>query len=344
MRPTDLGREALFPLTHPTLSVAMVTFFLLGQLARAAGLLGLWLAVVLVPAMARFLLGVTEARIYGLPIEAPGIEKFNWIASPWSLMALAWLGGCAWLVGAAASASGHVAAGLAGLLVLLVLPAPLGMLALSRAWSASLNPFALASFARVCGIRYLWIPAVLAAAAVAILGARALGAPALVVDLAHVYALFLLFTLTGAVTAASDAVTLVQAPIPEEAEPEQVLQRLDEERAAVLDHAYGLISRGNRAGGLGHLEAYIEQSDFALEDSAWFFENMLRWETSDPALFFAQRYLTRLLDQGQSVIALKLLARCALEHERFRPAAADRERVAELIEAHNRTDLRKLVD
>ena len=69
----------------------MAVFYLLIKLAQAAGLFGLWLMIVILPGILRFLLHVSEARIYGLPIEAPGIEKFNWIGSAWSLMAALWI-------------------------------------------------------------------------------------------------------------------------------------------------------------------------------------------------------------------------------------------------------------
>ena len=110
-----------------------------------------------------------------------------------------------------------------------------------------------------------------------------------------------------------------------------------------MDHAYGLFSRGNREGGLRHLDGFLQESGNVLDDAEWFFQNMLRWEQTDPALVFAQRYLTLLLDSGESILALKVLARCGLENERFRPAIADRERLSAVVAANERDDLRKLL-
>ena len=153
-----------------------------------------------------------------------------------------------------------------------------------------------------------------------------------------------MFTLTGGVVANSDAVKLAADPVPEEADPNDEALKLDRERAGVLNHAYGLLSRGNRDGGLRHIDAFLQKSGAILADAEWFFENMLLWEQRDPALFFAQRYLTLLLDRDETVKALKVLHRCGLENPRFRPATADRARLKELIDAHGRDDLRKLLD
>ena len=343
MKPIEAAREAVYPLTQPTLAVSIVAFSLLVRLATAAGLLGLWLAVVVVPALFRFLLSVAEGRIYAQRIEPPGIEKFNWIASPWALVAMLWFFAAGWIVFTVAQRFGPTAAVLLGGVLLCIVPAPIAMLALSRSALASINPFALVSLVRACGFPYLWIPLCMAVLLTLFYAAHRLGIPRFLIDMADIYLLFVFFSLTGAVVARSEAVKTVEFPTAEEPEPERVLAKLDQERMSVLNHAYGLISRGSRASGLAHIEAFIERGDFVLEDYAWFFDSMLRWEQADPALFFAQRYLTVLLDRGQPQEALKVLSRCGLENPRFRPAAGDRRRLQELIEAHDRADLRKLL-
>ncbi len=335
--------ELGFPLRQPVLLAGMATFYLLTQLALAAGLFGLWLMVVIFPAMVRFLIGVCEARIYQQPIEAPGIEKFSWIAGAWSFAALLWILIAVWCIVGAANGYGVLGGAIVGAAALTVLPAPLAMLALSRSPLASMNPVALVSLVRVCGWAYFWVPAVLSILALLVYLLLESGAPRLLTDLADIYVVFLLFTLTGAVVAKSDAVKLAADPIPEETEPNSEGLKLDRARAGVLDHAYGLLSRGNRDGGLRHIDAFLQKSDVVLDDAEWFFENMLCWEQSDPALFFAQHYLTLLLDRGEAVKALKVFARCGLENPRFRPAMEDRARLAELVDAHGRDDLRKLL-
>ena len=343
MRPSELAREIAYPFSQPILLISMIVFFLLMKLVIAAGLLGLWLAVVLVPAIVRFLLSVAEARIYRVRIEPPGIEKFNWIGSAWSLMAILWMLVAAWVLTTSAPRFGVAVTVCIAAALLVVLPAALGMLALTRSPLASINPVALFTLIQVCGLRYGLLLVVIGSLVVLCYVAGHLGGPELVIEFAVVYIVFLLFTFTGAVVAESDAAQLTTNPVPEDPEPERLQAHLDRDRKSVLNHAYGLISRGNRDGGMLHLQSYIEHSTAPADQYAWFFAQMLRWEDHDPALFLAQRYFTLLLDRGAEVAALKLLARCLLENPRFRPAAADRERAMGLVTAHGRDDLRKLL-
>ena len=50
MKASDAAREILYPLRDAGIVLAMLVFWLLGSLAFAAGLLGLWLLIVIVPA------------------------------------------------------------------------------------------------------------------------------------------------------------------------------------------------------------------------------------------------------------------------------------------------------
>ncbi len=100
--------------------------------------------------------------------------------------------------------------------------------------------------------------------------------------------------------------------------------KLTRERAAVLNHAYGFVSRGNRQGGLRHITGWIQgEADI---DSAyrWFIEQMMAWESADAALALAQSYLSRLLEQRRDIEALKLINRCLLENAEFKPLPGDR--------------------
>ena len=119
---------------------------------------------------------------------------------------------------------------------------------------------------------------------------------------------------------------MISIPDPVELSPGEVKSRTDNERTRILRHAYGFISRNNRAGGLAHVRAYIESSPDSAQDYRWFFAEMLKWESKDAALFFAQEYLTYLLDINAQIDAVKLIARCRLENARFLPLPSDRER------------------
>ncbi len=56
MKASDAAREILYPLRDAGIVLAMLVFWLLGSLAFAAGLLGLWLLIVIVPAFFRYAL------------------------------------------------------------------------------------------------------------------------------------------------------------------------------------------------------------------------------------------------------------------------------------------------
>ena len=55
-------REILYPLTDIAVVLALIFFLLLELLVEVAGLLGLWLIIVLLPAYFRYLLYLLEAR------------------------------------------------------------------------------------------------------------------------------------------------------------------------------------------------------------------------------------------------------------------------------------------
>ena len=343
MTARELLPEIYYPVANAAVLLTMVVFFLLTKLAVAAGLFGIWLAIVILPAMFRFLMEMVDARILDRKVEPPGIEMFNWIAGAWTLMPFALLVGMVWLLIEMAERFGPLASLALGAVLLCLYPASMAILALTRSAIGSINPVAVSRLIRICGPNYWLIPAVVAGLAVVFQLLGQAGLPKLALDFANVYLFFLLFSLTGAIVARSDAVKHVENPEP--AEPgEDVVEALAEKgRVKILDHAYGLISRGNREGGFAHIQSHLDKSPSIADDYRWFFEAMLSWEETDPALFFAQRYLSYLLSLDDQVAALKLVSRCVLENPRFRPLPDDRDRMLELAQAYGRDDLSKLL-
>jgi putative membrane protein insertion efficiency factor len=124
-------------------------------------------------------------------------------------------------------------------------------------------------------------------------------------------------------------------PVPDEKEVEQ----LRKERAAVLNHAYGFISRNNRAGGFKHIHDWIERDPDPDDAWSWFFDQMMLWEIKDPAQLFAQQYLTRLLHAGDYPKAVKVITRCRYINESFLPLADDRELAREAAEVCGNDEL-----
>lgn len=113
-------------------------------------------------------------------------------------------------------------------------------------------------------------------------------------------------------------------------------QRLENQRKIIINHAYGLVSRGNRAAGLQHIYGALQDDPAAATAWPWFLEQMFAWENTDAALVFAQQYLNQLLHYEKNVAAVKLMLRCRLIDESFRPLAEDKTLAVEAArQCHN---------
>jgi hypothetical protein len=303
--------------------LALVVFLLLELLAEAAGLLGIWLAIVIVPAYFRYLLYLLEGRASGRDAPSPGIELFNWVENFWSLFPLVLAGLLLWGEFFLISKFSFAVAMAPGVLVLLIYPASMAVLAVTRSPLESMNPAALFVLIKSCGRDYLLIPLVVVAMSFLVWYLVILNVQGILTRAISMYASFLMFTLTGAVLHANDAGITVDIPAPREPDAEKIDADLARERTKVLNHAYGFVSRGNRQGGLRHIFDRIEGEADTAAAYRWFFEHMLKWESKDAALFFAHEYLSWLLGRRRDIEALKLIARCRLEDARFRPLAGD---------------------
>ncbi|MDH4253858.1 MAG: hypothetical protein OEX13_04950 [Gammaproteobacteria bacterium] len=332
MTPAEFIREMLWPVRDTGALLALLGFFVLAKLALAAGLLGIWLFVVTIPALFRYLLYLLEARAERREVPTPGIELFNWVENFWSLFPLVVFGLVAWGDLLLADRFSPATAIWVGVAVLFVTPAVIGVLAITHSPLESLNPLAWRNFVRLAGWTYLLAPAgtLLALLLAAWLSRAAL--PAAIGELAWLYAMFLCFSLTGRVAAAGDIGGLLRA---ERHEAVAVVN----DRKVALDHAYGMISRGNLDGGLAHIAEFLGSSQEPDADRRWLFEQMLGWDRYDAALYYAQDYLGYLLDAAREIEAVKLISRCLLLAPDFRPAARDRGRVALLLERMRRDDI-----
>ena len=332
MKPAELLREFLWPVLDTGALFALLGFFVLVKLVLAAGLFGVWLLVVSLPALSRYLVLLLEARALGREAPTPGIELFNWIESPWSLSPLLLVGLAAWCEWLLASHVSIEAATLTGGALLSVAPAMVGLLAITHSPIQAMDPRAWLMFIRSAGPSYL-LP-LAASVSISFLIAKLVqaGMPAVIGEFAWLYALFLFFTLTGAVAAAGQ-LTDAFAITPRWGDGNAP------DRKAALNHAYGLVSRGNLDGGLAHLVDFLASSHCAAEDYRWFFEQMLGWDRGEAALFLAQGYLAHLLDAGEENAAIKLVLRCLALSPDFRPAERDRARVRLLLERRGRDDV-----
>jgi hypothetical protein len=88
VKPATFLRELALPVTDKSLLFALVVFSLLILLAFAASVLGLWLLVLVVPALYKYLLLVLDARAIGGRTPVAAIELFNFADILWGLTPL----------------------------------------------------------------------------------------------------------------------------------------------------------------------------------------------------------------------------------------------------------------
>ena len=207
-------------------------------------MLGIWLAIVTVPAFLRYLTMIAEARAQGRDAAPPGIEYFTLVGNVWTLFPVIPALIMANLVGAAGAAYGDAAATILAAGFACLLPALVAVLIITHSPLQSIDPRALYRFIRRCGASYWFAPA---AAMLFVIVPMVLGfLPNLALNLLEVYLLVAFFAVTGAVTRGSNLFEDVDLPEAAEPDEEKYQQGLARERASVLNHAYGFVSRGNR--------------------------------------------------------------------------------------------------
>lgn len=318
---TEYLRELAYPARSFGTAISLISFFLLLSLASAAGVLGLWLAFLVLPALFRYLILLVQARARGVEAAPVGAEYFSPVASLWTLYVFVPMVfvGLGWRL--TDEFFGVGAGMLFGLLAAAIIPAMMAVLAITQSPAQSLNPVALWTLVRETGAGYLFGPATFI---LALLAPRFPGwIPDWLQSLAELYLVFAFFAVTGATMRRRKLIEQVYIDEPLQAESETQLSDLDKQRTGILNHAYGFVSRGNREGGLKHIYTWLREDPSPEQAWAWFFEQMLQWEQERSALFFAQCYLSRLLAIGEPVKAVKLVLRCQTLDETFRPLRDD---------------------
>ncbi len=334
----DYLRELSYPARSLSTAFALVTFYLFGQLIALAGLFGIWLATMVVPALFRYLVLLAQARARGVEADPPGIEYFSLIGNGWTLFPIVPAAFFVWSYVFVVGNYGAGAAGLFSLLAVAIVPAMMCVLVITQAPLQSLNPTALTTLIRETWPSYGWAPLTLLGLPFFVL-ALDNALPGWLHSLAILYLVFAFYAVTGAVIRDKKLVEEVYIEDPVEPDIEKQIVDLQNERVLNLNHAYGLISRGNREGGLGHIYKWLQNDpdpDMAWE---WFYVRMLQWEQTRHALFYAQQYLSRLLERDDPIKACKLILRCRMEDETFRPRAEDLPAAIEAAERCGNRDL-----
>jgi hypothetical protein len=342
MKPADVVRELLYPLTDMAIIMAMLFFWVVFAIAKAGGLFGLWLLILISPAYYRYLLYLLEARASGKEAPVPTAEMFDPVENFWSLTPLILIALLIW-GGIVISDFGFFWPLVYGAAILVIMPATLAILAITHSPIESLNPAAIARMIRVCGTDYFLVPAVVVGMTFVLVMLNQIGLPLFLVDVGTSYQSVLLFTLTGAILRAKDVSFELKLDEPVLPTQDEIAGDLEKERQKVASHAYGFISRGNREGGFAHIMDWIQKEPDIHAASAWFFSTMLKWESKDPALFYAQTYVAHLLHHNEDMKALKLVSICLHENPRWKPNTEDRQHVIELAQKFQREDLLALL-
>ena len=339
MNREQLFAELSFPARSPACAIALLAFYVLMALAARAGIFGLWLGILVVPAMFRFLVAVAEARAAGTDVEPPGVELFTLGSHAWTLFAVVPALAFAGLVLVLRGAHPLLAAGV-GASGALLLPAMIAVLVVTHAPLEAFNPAALLRVVRSFGPTYLLAPPMLGL--IGIVAAASLP----IAWLGHLLVLYLMFAvhaLVGGLIREHGLLEAIEIPVDETIGVEMEKGRLERERKLCLNHAYALFSRGNHTGALLHLEKRLDEDPDPDTARTWYQERMCGWADKAPALNFGQQHVAALLRQGDTVRAVKLMLRLRLLDERFRPADADLSAAIEAARACGNADLAELL-
>ena len=346
MTPAEIARELVYPWRNPTVVLAIVSFgflftiaILVMQRGPVLGVVGAIVALGLLAAMFRYGMSVLEARANGRQPAVADIDMFSFFANLWSLFPVVLLFPASWLGVYVDTEFGAPAAiVLIGVFVTLF-PASIAILAITHSPLESINPAAVTRMIRSCGHSYPVVIVVLLGAYIALNLLSSLGVPMIIDVLFDMYTIFLLFTLTGAMAANAGVAADVDIGIPHEPSDSADRSATTADREKVASHAYGFISRGNREGGFKHIRESIRSDPDPDEAMGWFFNAMMKWESTDSALFFAQECFSHYLHHDLDAEALKLIATCTHANSRWRPKAEDRQHAIELAERYGRDDL-----
>jgi len=343
MKATEVAREVAYPLVHLATIVPMVVSWLLFSLAHFFSLFGLFLFLATVVPFFAYLMTLLDARSYQRDAPAFDAELMAFIGNAWALFPLVIAALLGWLQFVIQQNHPPFLSLMLALAVTTVFPASLGVLSITRAPLQGINPVALYNFIRKSGTDYLLLIITLDALWAMLYLWWKSGIAANLLGFGLVYQAFLLYSMTGMVTGRHRLTEQVDIPAPLAATAGQSRGALLKERQKIANHAYGFVSRGNRAGGLAHIQSRIDGEVDQDDACHWFFNEMLKWESPDTALFFAQSYLRRLLQQQDDAQALKLLSQCFHFNPRFKPARDDRDAARALAEGHGRRDLLNLL-
>lgn len=321
MNPIRVIRAIFYPVSAPVVLIPLLVFWLAVSFARWGGLLGLFLMILVIPAVIRFQMIVLEARARGVDPATPDQEFFDWWGNAWTIFPALIVVFLTWAVIATGNTFGLSWAGFVVVLASALLPASLAVLAITRSPLHSLNPIAIFRLIDRCGST-LWIASAFLLIA-SCLSYLSESLPPMLTVLCQMLLSFAFFSLTGSLIEPYDLFKEVDIAPPLEKTDSEMSADLEKDRVATLAHAYGFISRDNREGGFKHIFSEIERDPDPVAAWTWYFDRMLGWEQQQHALFFAQHCIRDMLAHDEHIPALKVIMRCRLIDAQFKPFRED---------------------
>ena len=318
---------------EPTILATSAVYGFLFWICVNAGILGLWLGILLSVSLWRYCYTVLRAVAQGRKrLPPPDIDSMNpvgqwamfwhWICFPGLLIA---------------TAPFQPAGSVVAILVAIVFPASVAIMGLTGSLSQAFNPSALVHFMRTLGADYWSLVTGIVGMLVGVFLilryiVPAFGFLAYILSLmVEVWALFSVFALIGSAL----RMHRLDFEIVGELKPreEEVLKHRHEDWRRDLDNAYASFRSGIAVSGYNTVRRLIAANGDSIEVNYWLVENMLEWRDKKYALEIAAKLIPRLLAGGDAAGALELYQRCRRRDPEFRPAAAD----AELLATHART-------
>jgi len=343
LSPTELAREFVYVLRNGSVLLSFALLFLLLEFAIHGGILGLVVVLMILPAFFRYLMVILESRARG---DDPGplqVDHILWFGNAWSLFLIVHVAVVIYATYILGSLYG-VAAMLAATAVLAVaMPASLAVLAITRSPVECMKPGSVGGVINRCGAGYWVLPSYFLVAVYLCWFLSTGSLSGFFVELIALYLAFAFFALIGGVVRPHEFYKEVGIQDPVEPDQETVDEQLQKQRTAVLTHAYGFISRDNRAGGFQHIRDWLQRDPSPDKAWQWFFDQMMRWEIKEPALLFAQAYLGRLLQDGDYEAAVKVIVRCRYVSDAFLPRPEDRALALEAAEHCGNEELIKIL-
>lgn len=323
------------PLINSSVLVTAVVFAILLRIAIFAGLFGIWLLVLLIPALWRYAYGVLRHLAQGRPeIPPPDIESLNPISDLVLIAHFVAFPAVVVLIMQripfGAGAPGYLLGLALGALIVVAFPASAALMGLTSNLAAAMNPIAIKSTIRTFGRDY----AILVAACLGLILLSAViegfvvpnfgflsGLLGFVVEIWTFLAVFAL--IGSSIHAHRDDFAIPGIRISQE---EWHNAEREKEWRVTLDLAYASIRSGLVAEGYRTLKQFVAENGNSAEVQYWLFGRMLEWDDREHALRIAARLIEQLAAAGDAEAALDLYRRCRQISPDF-PVRADAARV-----------------